>query len=92
MDIIAKRVALQQQQFQEFQKRERSKKAIRIRQMFSYLSNEEINEALDESKEDEQAVILNFTQLNYLHGIRKRIAQKFSTSGHGFLNFFFKII
>ena len=46
--------------------------------MFPYLSNEEIKESLEEEKEREDAVILNFTQPEYLFQMRKKIASHYS--------------
>ncbi|KND00622.1 uncharacterized protein SPPG_09139 [Spizellomyces punctatus DAOM BR117] len=76
MDIIQQRVALQQRQFQEYQRRENARKFAKIRNMFEYLRTEEIEEALEEANNDEDAAILKFTQTAYLMKLRKRIAEK----------------
>ncbi|CAH1759471.1 5345_t:CDS:10 [Entrophospora sp. SA101] len=53
-DIIEKRVALQQQQFAEFEKREFQRKAKFINSKLWFATNEEIKEALEGCKGDEQ--------------------------------------
>lgn len=53
MDIIQQRVALQQRQFQEFEKRERERKSRKIRDVYDFLSDEEINEMLEDCKNEE---------------------------------------
>ncbi|TPX58433.1 hypothetical protein PhCBS80983_g03128 [Powellomyces hirtus] len=77
MSIIQQRVALQQRQFQEYQRREAVRKSSKIRSMFDFLRREEIEEALVEAKDDEDAVILNFAQPHYLMKLRKAIALKY---------------
>lgn len=52
-DIIAKRVALQQRQFAEFERRETLRKSTKIRAMFEYVSDEEIKEMLVDCNHDE---------------------------------------
>ncbi|CAJ0921259.1 14915_t:CDS:2 [Entrophospora sp. SA101] len=52
-DIIEKRVALQQQQFAEFEKREFQRKAKFINSKLWFATNEEIKEALEGCKGDE---------------------------------------
>ncbi|KAI8321692.1 hypothetical protein GQ54DRAFT_297874 [Martensiomyces pterosporus] len=74
MDIIKQRVALQQKQFAEFERREFAHKAQRIRLMFSYLDDEEIREALKEGKNDVDEVIYQFSTPGYLMKLRKEIA------------------
>lgn len=53
MDIIAKRVALQQRQFAEYERREWARKSHKIRAMFDYVGDEEIDEMLDDCGNDE---------------------------------------
>ncbi|KAM3588491.1 hypothetical protein VKS41_000935 [Umbelopsis sp. WA50703] len=77
MDIIAKRVALQQRQFAEYEKRERARKTKKIRAMFDYVGDEEISEMLEDCGNDEDEVIVHLTQAGYLTGIRKQIATKY---------------
>ncbi|KAJ1948525.1 hypothetical protein FBU59_001553, partial [Linderina macrospora] len=74
MDIIKQRVALQQRQFAEFERREFAHKAERIRQMYSYLDDEEIREALKEGRNDVDEVIYQFSTPGYLMKLRKEIA------------------
>ncbi|ORX68667.1 hypothetical protein DL89DRAFT_236482 [Linderina pennispora] len=74
MDIIKQRVALQQKQFAEFERREFAHKAERIRQMYSYLADEEIREALKEGRNDVDEVIYQFSTPGYLMKLRKEIA------------------
>ncbi|KAI8988300.1 hypothetical protein BDF20DRAFT_833164 [Mycotypha africana] len=76
MDIIQKRVALQQRQFKEFEKRERARKTRKIRAVYDYLTDEEIVEMLEDCKNDEEEVIVRLTQPGYLYDIRKTIATK----------------
>ncbi|KAJ2146601.1 hypothetical protein IW136_000506 [Coemansia sp. RSA 678] len=74
MVIIQQRVALQQQQFAEFERREFAHKAQRIRQMYSYLDDEEIREALKEGQNDVDEAIYQFSSPGYLTKLRKGIA------------------
>jgi hypothetical protein len=60
MDIIAKRVALQQRQFAEYEKRERARKTKKIRAMFDYVGDEEISEMLEDCGNDEVSTWLSF--------------------------------
>ncbi|KAJ3029628.1 hypothetical protein HDV00_009523 [Rhizophlyctis rosea] len=76
MAIIQKRVALQQKQFQEYERREMARKICKIKSVFEFLKVDEIREALAETKNDEDAAILNFTQPEYLMKLRKTIALK----------------
>ncbi|OAD07796.1 Homeodomain-like DNA binding domain-containing transcription factor [Mucor lusitanicus CBS 277.49] len=74
--IIQQRVALQQRQYQEFERKEKSLKMRKVRDVYYHLTNEEIAIMLDEHENDEQEVILRLTQPTYLCQIRKRIALK----------------
>ncbi|PIA15861.1 hypothetical protein COEREDRAFT_81593, partial [Coemansia reversa NRRL 1564] len=74
MVIIQQRVALQQQQFAEFERREFAHKAQRIRHMYTYLADEEIREALKEGQNDVDEVIYQLTTAGYLQKLRKAIA------------------
>ncbi|KAJ2887077.1 hypothetical protein IWW38_005181, partial [Coemansia aciculifera] len=74
MSIIKQRVALQQQQFAEFERREFEHKARRVRHMYSYLDDEEIREALKEGKNDADETIYQFSTPGYLLKLRKAIA------------------
>ncbi|KAI8370003.1 hypothetical protein BD560DRAFT_397338 [Blakeslea trispora] len=76
MDIIQKRVALQQRQFKEFEKREYARKSKKIKAVYDYLTDEEILQMLEDCKNDEEEVIIRITQHGYLSGIRKAIATK----------------
>ncbi|KAJ1740662.1 hypothetical protein LPJ78_003384 [Coemansia sp. RSA 989] len=76
MEIIKQRVALQQQQFAEFERREFAHKAQRIRQMYRYLDDEEIREALKEGSNDVDETIYRFSTAGYLLKLRKAIAQR----------------
>ncbi|KAF7727170.1 hypothetical protein EC973_007945 [Apophysomyces ossiformis] len=75
-DIIQKRVALQQRQFAEFERREKARKSKKIKAMYDYLTSEEIDEMLIDCGHDEDEVIYRLTQAGYLLGIRKVIATK----------------
>ncbi|KAJ1848570.1 hypothetical protein LPJ70_000968, partial [Coemansia sp. RSA 2708] len=76
MVIIQQRVALQQQQFAEFERREFAHKAQRIRQMYSYLDDDEIREALKEGHNDVDETIYQFSTPGYLTRLRRAIAQR----------------
>ncbi|KAJ2160225.1 hypothetical protein GGF46_002434 [Coemansia sp. RSA 552] len=76
MDIIKQRVALQQQQFAEFERREFAHNAQRIRNMYSYLHDDEIREALKEGSNDVDESIYQFSTPGYLLKLRKAIAVK----------------
>ncbi|CAG8570618.1 8677_t:CDS:10 [Diversispora eburnea] len=81
-DIIDKRVALQQRQYAEFERRERERKSRKIRGVFEFVSNEEIAEALRDCENDEEEVIVRMTQPRYLIEIRKTIAERNSRVLH----------
>ncbi|KAI9506741.1 hypothetical protein BX070DRAFT_218463 [Coemansia spiralis] len=72
--IIQQRVALQQKQFAEFERREFAHKARRIRNVYSYLDNEEIREALKDSQNDVDEAIYQCSTPGYLVKLRKAIA------------------
>ncbi|KAJ2636173.1 hypothetical protein GGF40_003165 [Coemansia sp. RSA 1286] len=74
MTIIQQRVALQQQQFAEFERREFAHKARRIRLMYGYLDDDEIREALKEGSNDVDETIYQFSTPGYLLKLRKAIA------------------
>ncbi|KAI8098333.1 uncharacterized protein B0P05DRAFT_7135 [Gilbertella persicaria] len=76
MDIIQKRVALQQRQFKEFERREHARKSKKIKAVYDYLTDEEITEMLQDCKNDEEEVIVRLTQPGYLSSVRKTIATK----------------
>ncbi|RHZ67009.1 hypothetical protein Glove_303g36 [Diversispora epigaea] len=81
-DIIDKRVALQQRQYAEFERRERERKSRKIRGVFEFVSNDEIAEALRDCENDEEEVIVRMTQPRYLIEIRKTIAERNSRVLH----------
>ncbi|CAB4378462.1 hypothetical protein RhiirA5_353860 [Rhizophagus irregularis] len=81
-DIIDKRVALQQRQYAEFERRERERKSQKIRAVFEFVSDEEIEEALKDCENDEEEVIVRMTQPRYLIEIRKTIAERNMRSYH----------
>jgi hypothetical protein len=64
MDIIQQRVALQQRQFKEFEKRERQRKSRKIKAVHDFLSEEEITEMLEDCKNEE--VLSIYTYLHYI--------------------------
>ncbi|GAN09283.1 conserved hypothetical protein [Mucor ambiguus] len=74
--IIQQRVALQQRQYQEFEKKEKSLKIRKVKDVYDYLTSEEVRAMLDENENDEQEVIVRLTQPAYLYEIRKSIALK----------------
>lgn len=53
MDIIQQRVALQQRQFQEYEKREHIRKSKKIKTVYDYLSEEEIAAMLTDCRHNE---------------------------------------
>ncbi|CAG8648911.1 10394_t:CDS:10 [Acaulospora morrowiae] len=81
-DIIDKRVALQQRQYAEFERRECERKSRKIRGVFEFVSDEEISEALRDCENDEEEVIVRMTQPRYLIEIRKTIAERNSRVLH----------
>jgi len=78
LEIIDKRVELQQRQFQEYQNSEQNRKIHRILGMWDFLSRQEIILALDQASQNEDTAIVNFTDPSYIHAIRKQIAQSYS--------------
>ncbi|KAI9033857.1 hypothetical protein CLU79DRAFT_725861 [Phycomyces nitens] len=76
-DIIAQRVALQQRQFAEFERREKNRKSIKIRQMFDHVNDEEITEMLQDCNQDEDEAIYRLTKPEYLTEIRKTVASNY---------------
>ncbi|KAI8870876.1 hypothetical protein GQ42DRAFT_134232 [Ramicandelaber brevisporus] len=77
-DIIQQRVQLQQRRFAEFERREFERKARKIRQMFDYITDEELKEILADCRNDEDDALVSLTQPTYLNGIRKTVAMKYS--------------
>ncbi|KAJ1981082.1 hypothetical protein H4R33_005328 [Dimargaris cristalligena] len=75
MDIITKRMALQQRQFAEFERREFNRKARKIRNMYDHLSDEEIKFALEQFRNNEEEVIGQFSCPGYLFSVRKELAR-----------------
>ncbi|KAI8814726.1 hypothetical protein BJ742DRAFT_765944 [Cladochytrium replicatum] len=73
-EIIQKRVAIQQLQFQEYQRRDFIRKFNKIRSIYPYVHKEEVELALRKTKEDEDAVIIQLTQKEGLHALRKTLA------------------
>lgn len=53
MDIIQQRVALQQRQFQEYERRELARKSKKIKSVYDYLSDEEIAVMLKDCSHNE---------------------------------------
>jgi hypothetical protein len=51
--IIQQRVALQQRQYKEFERREKFRKIKKVKSVYDYLTNEEITEMLDSNNDDE---------------------------------------
>ncbi|KAI7872664.1 hypothetical protein BDF14DRAFT_1877150 [Spinellus fusiger] len=76
MDIIQQRVALQQRQFAEYERRETTRKSKKIKELYDYLTPEELDEMLVDCGHDEDEVIVRLTQSGYLLGIRRLIATK----------------
>ncbi|KAI8057224.1 hypothetical protein BDF22DRAFT_670182 [Syncephalis plumigaleata] len=76
IDIIQQRVALQQKQFAEFERRELRRKADKVRQTFDYITDDEVAFALKQLDNDEDELILNLSQPMYLNMIRKELAAK----------------
>lgn len=52
-DIIQQRIALQQEKFKQFEQREFLGKSGKIREVFDFLSDDEIKKALSENDNDE---------------------------------------
>ncbi|OUM61102.1 hypothetical protein PIROE2DRAFT_12974, partial [Piromyces sp. E2] len=76
--IIQKRVMLQQLQFQEYEKKDFYRKLDKITGLYNFLNEEEVKAALEDSNQDEEQVILNLTQQDYLPKIRRLIALKYA--------------
>lgn len=53
MEVIQKRVAFQQQRFAQYERREKNRKSLKIRTMFDYVCDEEIDEILLDCGNDE---------------------------------------
>jgi len=75
-EIIQKRVELQRKKFEEFQKRSLERKIRKILSIYEYLSRDEIILALEENSDDEDTVILKFSEPEYLQFLRKKHAQE----------------
>ncbi|CAO3601179.1 unnamed protein product [Absidia cylindrospora] len=78
MDIIQQRVARQQQQFAEYEHKEKIRKFKKVYAIFDYLTMEEMEEMLIDCKNDEDEVVVRMTEPYYLLEIRKTIALKFT--------------
>ncbi|KAJ8653839.1 hypothetical protein O0I10_010520 [Lichtheimia ornata] len=75
--LVAKRVAEHQKQFAAYERRERARKAKKIRAIFDHVENEEIAAMLRDCDNDEEEVVYRLTQPGYLHEIRKSVASKY---------------
>ncbi|KAI8808451.1 hypothetical protein BJ742DRAFT_808666 [Cladochytrium replicatum] len=73
-EIIKKRVAIQQLQFREYERRDFIRKFNKIRSIYPYVHKEEVELALRETNQDEDAVIMQLTQKESLHALRKMFA------------------
>ncbi|KAF9976808.1 hypothetical protein BGZ73_007715 [Actinomortierella ambigua] len=73
-EIIKKRIALQQRKFAEYEERERQRRYKKIKALYGYLANAEIDEAFEDCGNDEDEVLVQFSILGYLEKIRKIIA------------------
>ncbi|OMJ07974.1 hypothetical protein AYI70_g11850 [Smittium culicis] len=76
MDIINQRVALQQKQFAEFERREFSVKSNKIRSIFENLNDEEISLTLKKTRNNEDEAIIKLSSPGFLYEIRKEIAKE----------------
>ncbi|KAL1923320.1 uncharacterized protein VTP21DRAFT_8300 [Calcarisporiella thermophila] len=77
-EIIQKRIALQQRKFQAFEQREKQRKYRKIKAMFDYLVEEEMDYVLEECDGDEEEAIVKFTGWGYLAEVRRGIATRFT--------------
>lgn len=59
MDIIQQRVALQQRQFKEYERREHIRKSKKIKTVYDYLSEEEIAAMLEDCSHNEVGTYLH---------------------------------
>jgi hypothetical protein len=84
MDLIQKRIHMQQQQYEHYERKERQAKTLKVKGLYNVLSEEEIAISLEEYENDEDAVILKFSEddnfMEYLHELRKKIALKYMTN------------
>ncbi|CAO3669593.1 unnamed protein product [Umbelopsis ramanniana] len=78
MEVIQKRVAFQQQRFAQYERREKNRKSSKIRTMFDYVCDEEIDEMLLDCGNDEDEAMFRLTRQDYLTGIRRVIASKYA--------------
>ncbi|KAI8070016.1 hypothetical protein BC940DRAFT_296732 [Gongronella butleri] len=77
-DIIQQRVALQQKQFAEFERRDKERKFKKVVSMYDYLSTDELEEMLKDCNNDEEEIVVRLTQNDYLQSIRRAIALKYA--------------
>ncbi|KAI7885042.1 hypothetical protein K492DRAFT_204296 [Lichtheimia hyalospora FSU 10163] len=77
-DLVAKRVLMHQKLVKRHERREKKRKSKKIRIMFDYVNDEEIDEMLLDCKGDEDEVICRLAQqVGYLNTIRKQVAMKY---------------
>ncbi|CDH56948.1 ubox domain containing protein [Lichtheimia corymbifera JMRC:FSU:9682] len=77
-DLVAKRVLMHQKLVKKHERREKRRKSKKIRIMFDYVNDEEIDEMLNDCKGDEDEVICRLAQqVGYLNTIRKQVAMKY---------------
>lgn len=74
-EIIRRRVEQQQRAFAEFQKREKKQKIYKIMQIHSHLTAAEAELGLAECEANEDEAVVSFVDPEFLHMVRKRIAQ-----------------
>ncbi|KAG0199606.1 hypothetical protein BGX28_007131 [Mortierella sp. GBA30] len=74
MDIIQQRIAFQQRQFAAFEEKEKQRRYKKLKQHYGYLTEAEIDEALEDCANDEDDVFVQFSTRGYLEKIRRTIA------------------
>jgi hypothetical protein len=72
--IIQRRVELQRKQFEEYTRREVTKKTRKIRTVHKHITEKEALVALKESEDDEAEAITKLTQISFLQEVRQKIA------------------
>ena len=78
IDLIQKRIEMQRQQYEIYQRKERQAKISKVKSLYEILSEEEIDIALEEHENDEDAVILRFSE----EGIFLSISMTYGKSLH----------
>lgn len=80
--IIQQRVALQQRQYKEFEKKEKMLKIRKVKDLYDYLTNEEIIAMLDENENDEVCGAMSSNCIETKHVLQQEVIVHLTQPGY----------